>query len=229
MRPAAAAAVLGVALAVGTPTVWQLTRPSAAAGAPVEQVLPAAATPAPTPESLAPDAAGPGRLPTATARDARPSASAPVVAPTRLVVPALGVDTAVEPVGVQADGQMAIPDDVDRVGWYRFGSAPGGPGSAVIAGHVDDAEQGPGALEPLRGASVGDEIAVTDATGTTTRWRVVARELIQKKVLPLDRLFARTGEPRLTLITCGGPFLPEFSSYRDNVVVVAEPIGGSAG
>jgi hypothetical protein len=26
------------------------------------------------------------------------------------------------------------------------------------------------------------------------------------------------------LITCGGPFLREFSSYRDNVVVVAEPV-----
>jgi hypothetical protein len=43
-------------------------------------------------------------------------------------------------------------------------------------------------------------------------------------VLPLDRLFAREGPPRLTLITCGGPFLAEFGSYRDNVVVVAEPL-----
>jgi hypothetical protein len=53
---------------------------------------------------------------------------------------------------------------------------------------------------------------------------VVSRELIQKQVLPLDRLFARDGPATLTLITCGGPFLPEFSSYRDNVVVVAEPL-----
>ena len=43
-------------------------------------------------------------------------------------------------------------------------------------------------------------------------------------MLPLDRLFARDGPPRLTLITCGGPFLPEYLSYRDNVVVVAEPL-----
>ena len=53
--------------------------------------------------------------------------------------------------------------------------------------------------------------------------RVVARELLEKQVLPLDRLFAREGPPRLTLITCGGPFLPEYRSYRDNLVVVAEP------
>jgi sortase (surface protein transpeptidase) len=142
----------------------------------------------------------------------------------RLLVPLLGIDTGIDPVGVAADGQMAIPDDVDRVGWYRFGPVPGAAGSAVIAGHVDDAEQGLGAIAPLREAAVGTEIAVTDAVGTTTRWWVVSRELISKQALPLDRLFARSGPPRLVLITCGGPFLPEYRSYRDNVVVVAEPV-----
>ena len=140
----------------------------------------------------------------------------------RLTVPGLGVDAEIDPVGVQADGQMALPADVDRVGWYRFGPAPGADGSAVIAGHVDDRVQGLGAMAPLREAAVGQEVQVTDDAGTTTRWRVLSRELIQKQVLPLDRLFARDGPPRLTLITCGGPFLPEFRSYRDNVVVVAE-------
>jgi hypothetical protein len=28
---------------------------------------------------------------------------------------------------------------------------------------------------------------------------------------------------RLTPITCGGPFLPEDGSYRDNLVVAADP------
>jgi sortase (surface protein transpeptidase) len=145
-------------------------------------------------------------------------------APVRLAVPALGVDTSVDAVGVGPDGQMALPRDVDRVGWYRFGPAPGDDGSTVIAGHVDDREQGLGALAPLREASVDDEVVVTDTAGTTTHWRVVSRELIQKRALPLDRLFVRDGPPRLTLITCGGPFLPRLGSYRDNVVVVAEPL-----
>ncbi len=65
-------------------------------------------------------------------------------------------------------------------------------------------------MAPLRDAAVGDEVVLTDAAGTTTRWRVVSRELIEKQVLPLDRLFTRAGPPRLTLITCGGPFLPEY-------------------
>lgn len=214
MRPAVATTVLGVVLAVGAPTTWALTRPEPTAGAPVEQVL--ARPPAP--------AAAPDVLPEVTARPATPADQAQRPAPVRLTVPALGVDSVVDPVGVEPDGQMTIPGEVDRVGWYRFGPAPGDDGSAVIAGHVDDREQGLGAMAPLREAAVGQEVVITDAAGTETRWRVVSREVIQKQVLPLDRLFAREGPPRLTLITCGGPFLPEFASYRDNVVVVAEPV-----
>ena len=213
MRPAAAVAVLGVAVAVGVPTGWQLTREPAAAGAPLEQVL---AEPDPPPPAAA--------APTVTTRDAAPTVVPQRPAPVRLAVPALGVDAPVEPVGVRDDGQMALPDDVDRLGWYRFGPVPGAEGSAVLAGHVDDADQGLGALAPLRDAEPGAEVVVTDAAGTATRWRVVSREVLEKQALPVDRLFARTGEPRLVLVTCGGPFLPDVGGYRDNVVVVAEPL-----
>jgi sortase (surface protein transpeptidase) len=145
-------------------------------------------------------------------------------APVRPAVPALGVTAPLDPVGVAADGQMELPGDVARVGWYRFGLVPGAAGSAVLAGHVDDAEQGLGALYPLREAAPGDKMLVTDAAGAVTRWQVVSRELITKQELPLAELFSRDGAPRLVVVTCGGPFLPEYRSYRDNVVVVAEPL-----
>ncbi len=213
MRPAAAGVALGLALAVGTPTAWALTRPPAAAGAPVEQVLGAPATPAPVTTSPA--------VPTT---DAAPRPAPEAVAPARVAVPARGLDAPLDPVGTAPDGQMAIPDDVDRAGWYRFGPVPGAPGSAVVAGHVDDAEQGLGAMAALRAAEPGDEVVVTDAAGAVTRWRVVSRESLDKQALPVDVLFRRDGPPRLTLVTCGGPFLPEVGGYRDNVVVVAEPL-----
>jgi sortase (surface protein transpeptidase) len=158
-----------------------------------------------------------------TTRPAAPAAVPAAPPPVTLAVPAVGVETPVDAVGVRDDGQMAIPDDVDRVGWYRFGPVPGAEGSAVVAGHVDDLEQGLGVLAPLREAQIGTEVLVTDAAGAVTRWRVVSREVVEKEVLPLDRLFGRGGPPRLVLVTCGGPFLQELGSYRDNVVVVAEP------
>ena len=214
MRPAAAGAVLGVAVALGVPAAWQLTREPAAAGAPLEQVLPTQAPPAPP--------APPAELPPVPTRDAAPTVPSEQPAPVALAVPALDVEAPVDPVGVRDDGQMAIPDDVDRVGWYRFGPVPGGEGSAVLAGHVDDREQGLGELAPLREAEVDAEVLVTDAAGDPTRWRVVSREQVDKQALPVDRLFAREGPPRLVLVTCGGEFLPELGGYESNVVVVAE-------
>ena len=225
MRPAAASAVLGLALAVGAPTAWAMTRPEAAVGTSVEQALEAPGSTAGAPPAAPPGAPRtPRTLPPVTVRDASPTVAPAVVPPVRLDLPASGVSAPIDPVGVADDGQMALPDDVSRVGWYRFGPEPGSPGNAVLAGHVDDREQGRGVLFGLRDVVPGDEFVVTDADGQATRWQVVSRELVQKQVLPLDRIFARNGPARLVVVTCGGPFLPEFRSYRDNVVVVAEPV-----
>lgn len=218
MRPAVAAIVIGLALAVGVPTAWLLTRPAATAGPAVQEVLgdalPTATTPPPA-EAAAPVPARPAVPTPATSRSA----------PVQLDIPELGISAPVDAVGVESDGLMTLPEDVDRVGWYRFGPAPGaGTGSVVIAGHVDDAEQGLGALSPLEEAEVGDRVVVGDDAGGSTTWQVVARQEFDKEVVPLAELFDRAGPPRLVVITCGGQFLADIGSYQDNVVVVAEPL-----
>jgi pyruvate/2-oxoglutarate dehydrogenase complex dihydrolipoamide acyltransferase (E2) component len=225
VRAPVAVLVLGTALAVGVPTAWTVTRPDAAAGPPVASVLSAPTSPAPA-LVTAPAPSSPGGPPPVAARPAAPS---PVVAappPVRLQLEAAGIDAPLDPVGVEPDGAMTLPSDVDRVGWYRFGPVPGAAeGTAVLAGHVDGWDQGRGALAALRTVEPGAEVRVTDATGATTAWRVVSRELLEKQAVPLTALFQRSGPPRLVLLTCGGPFDPELRSYRDNVVVVAEPVG----
>jgi hypothetical protein len=220
VRTPVAVLALGLTLAIGTPTAWALTRPEPTAGVPVAAALAApASTPAAPASSIAPDVAT-----AVTARPAAPVAAPAVVPPVRLSVPARGIEAPVDPVGVEPAGEMTLPEDVDRVGWYRFGPTPGAAeGAAVVAGHVDDAEQGLGALAPLRETEPGDEVVVEAADGSTTRWTVTSRDTIDKPGVPLGDLFARTGAPRLVLITCGGPFDAELRSYRDNVVVVAEP------
>jgi hypothetical protein len=142
----------------------------------------------------------------------------------RLNVPDVGIDAPIDPVGVTSAGLLQLPDDVHRIGWYRFGPAPGQPqGSAVLAGHVDSWNQGLGTLSRLRSVEPGQRIAVTDATGRVTRWQVATRQLVAKQQLPLPELFTRAGTPRLVLVTCGGPFDERLRSYRDNLVVVAVP------
>lgn len=192
-----------------------------------------AATAAPTPPAAPPPTAAPTpspppptpavTIPTTSARlsDVR---LAPAPAPTRLAMPSIGVDVPVAALGIDADGQMAIPDDVGEAGWYRFGPTPGDAGNAVIAGHVDSRTQGLGAFHALVDLAVGDVVTVTAADGSSKDFEVTGREEVDKDVLAADELFRRDGPVQLVLVTCGGDFDADAGSYRSNVVVVAKPV-----
>jgi hypothetical protein len=133
------------------------------------------------------------------------------------------VSAAVIPVGVSPDGHdLQIPSDVDVVGWYRFGPAPGQAGSTLVVGHVDSRDQGPGAFFGLRGLAPGALIAVRRDDGQTLEYRVIARRSYIKGSLP-NLVFARRGPPVLALVTCGGTFDETTRHYSDNVVVFAVP------
>ncbi|MGG5258144.1 class F sortase [Phycicoccus avicenniae] len=216
---AAACAALVALVAGAALTGWVLTRPDDTAGDGLAALrTPAATTSAPPPT---PEATPSVR---ATPRATEATAAAP--RPVRLRIPDLGVDASVRPVGVQRDGGMVIPAEPTSVGWYRYGRAPADPlGHTVIAGHVATREDGPGALAPLAGAEEGMRVEVLDADGVRHRYVVRGRENIRKKALPVDEIFAREGRPLLVLVTCGGEYLPELRSHRDNVVVTAEPAG----
>lgn len=210
----------GILLAVGPAALWLLGR--AGVGGAVA-APPSAASPAPAP--VAPPI---GARPPAGA-DGTGAVDAPTP-PVRLRVVGVGVDAPVVDSGVDGRGRMAVPHDVGTVGWYRFGPNPGAPeGSVVLAGHVDDREQGRGAFHDLQDAEVGDPVEVVLADGRTLTYRVTGVERVAKDVLPVDRIFARDGPPRLALITCGGQFDRSAGAYADNVVVTAagEPEGAS--
>ncbi|MFC0098706.1 class F sortase [Micromonospora marina] len=152
-------------------------------------------------------------------------AGSETVPPVKLSIPPIRVTATVNPVGVnERTDEFEVPPSVDQVGWYRYG--PGletDAGSVVIAGHVDSAEQGKGAFFRLRELGRGDRLTATGSDGRERSYRVVAREEYRKSKIPLERYFARDGKPRLTLITCGGPFDANTRSYRDNIVVTAVP------
>ena len=55
----------------------------------------------------------------------------------RLVIPAIGVNAAIQKVGITSKGEMEVPENASKVGWFEFGPRPGERGSAIIAGHFD--------------------------------------------------------------------------------------------
>ncbi|TWG11060.1 sortase family protein [Micromonospora palomenae] len=214
-RGALAAMAAGVAALTVAALVACGSQPAEDVGADEAAAL---ATATPAPPATAADASVPvtsGELP----------AGGETVPPAKLSIPGIGVTATVDPVGInKRTDEFEVPPSVDRVGWYRYG--PGleaEAGSVVIAGHVDSAEQGKGAFFRLRELDRDDALTVTGADGKQRAYRVVAREEYAKTKIPLERYFARDGRPRLTLITCGGPFDPKTRHYRDNIVVTAVP------
>lgn len=180
---------------------------------------PSVTAPASSPPSAPP-------VPSVPVRKGALPASAGDREPAKLIIPDLDVEATVSAVGIdEKTGEFAVPPSVDQVGWYRYG--PGftaDAGSIVIAGHVDSAEQGEGAFFKLGSLTRDDRIRLTGEDGTTREFAVVARERYEKTKIPLDKYFARDGDLRLTLITCGGPFDAATGHYRDNVVVTAKPV-----
>lgn len=143
--------------------------------------------------------------------------------PIALEIPAISLLSEVVPVGVDADQQVVIPEDIAQVGWYRFGATPGtGVGSSVIVGHRDGRNYGVGAFHDLGSLDVGDPISVTNEEGAQVTYQVTGVESIKKSKLPFRELFRETGEETLTLISCIGYYEPGVG-YDANIIVSASP------
>jgi LPXTG-site transpeptidase (sortase) family protein len=129
----------------------------------------------------------------------------------------------VVPTGVNpSTGELDLPAEAKVVAWYRYGPAPGAPGSAVLAGHVDW-HGVPGIFFRLRELHAGDAVSVAMSDGSVQSWTVTDVRLVAKPELPVADVFSRTGPPTLTLVTCGGSFDSRTHHYRSNVIVTAVP------
>lgn len=184
----------------------------------------------PTVTGTAPDAtAAPTSLPMSplagmvgAAQTVEVPATVDLPEPVRIEISALGVSAPVAPVGVQADGQLEIPDET-QVGWYQLGAKPGEAGATVLAAHVNW-HHVDGPFVRLRQLEPGAVVTLTLADGTTRAYEVVDRQQYGKLMLPTERIWTHTGPETLVLITCGGSFNPQIRHYRDNIVVFAVPI-----
>lgn len=213
-RPSAAAvgAAAVVAVVLAALLVWSLW-PSG--------------TSAPSDFGTRPQAQEPTAGPSFGVHDSGPgeaeNASGPVPEPTALRIPRVSLDARLQDVGVKDDGTVEIPDSVGQAGWYRYGPAPGAPaGSAVLIGHVDGRTGDLGAFAKLYGVRKGDDVTVAREDAPPVRYKVTAREVVDKDRLP-DEVFRRHGRPVLTLVTCAPPYDRERGGYQRNLLVYAVP------
>ncbi|MFJ9317879.1 sortase domain-bontaining protein [Pimelobacter simplex] len=156
-----------------------------------------------------------------------PSAFGRQARPTQVAIPAIGMKAKVDVVGTRR-GSMVIPNDVRKGGWLMGSAAPGEAiGSTVIAGHVSDRHDRPGAFGKLNRAKVGQVVTVRGADGKVQRYRI-AKVYTQKRTKGFAGApVSTTGAHQLTLVTCTGKV--RYSNgrfhYTKNQVVIAAPIG----
>jgi LPXTG-site transpeptidase (sortase) family protein len=140
--------------------------------------------------------------------------------PTRIVIPKLRIDTAIESVGVE-NGVMGVPKNAWNVGWYPSVASPGEYTNVVMAGHRDWFGIGPVVFWNLSKLVPGDKIYVTGPDGSGATYVVTYGWLVDAGI-DARQLTADTGFEALTLITCGGTW--NGKEYSSRYVIRAERI-----
>lgn len=223
-----AAALLAGCAAAGEPESATDSSPSAVGSSgPPSAAEPTAAEPTADADGAA-DAA-PADVPVTDSSLENALAEAEVAAaaaPVEIAYERLGWSMPVDPVGVAPDGQMEVPEDALRAGWYEYGPGAGvETGATVVAAHAGSYITPRGPFYELTESEVGDRVTLVRTDGTEVEYEVVEIAEIEKEVIDLRPYFDRSGAPRLVMITCGGVWNDEADSYESNVVVTAEPIG----
>lgn len=179
------------------------------------------AGPASTPTTSLPGTDRPGSTPaasTTTTAPAKVQQFALRSTPVQLRVPAIALDVSLSTLGLNLDGTVQVPTDIQQPGWYRLGPSPGQDGSAVILGHVDS-YQGPAVFFKLRSLVAGDLVDVSLADGVTAQFKVTSVAQYRKTGFPDQLVYGGHGQSALQLVTCGGTFDAQTGHYLSNIVV----------
>jgi sortase A len=167
----------------------------------------------------------PGTLDSAPGR-VEPGAAEPAV--TRIIIPSIGVDSKVVPVGwevEQHNGQQVAVWQVAKyaVGQHRGSANPGDGGNIVLAGHVGGYGK---VFKDLFYVKPGDQITLYSG-GRQYLYTVRDRLLVTEEGVPPEqqaenaRLIGPTGSEQVTLVTCWPPSGPK--KFTQRVVVQAVP------
>lgn len=148
--------------------------------------------------------------------------------PSRLIVPSIGVDAAIESLGLVApEGALAVPKNFVDVGWYKDGPRPGTAGSAVIDGHFNGKHVPEAVFFKLGTLSVGDSVFVVDKNNHRFEF-LVTKVRTFNYLDSTEEVFDGSTEPRLNLITCAGDWLPSEHLYDKRTVVFTKLVSSAS-
>lgn len=142
------------------------------------------------------------------------------VAPDRpryLTVEKLGINKArILPMGVNAKGELATPNNIFDVGWYEASGKPGKGGTMIIDGH----NGGPhvlGVFKNLPSLEYGDIITVERGDGVVYKYKVVENKAVllseSDAYMATAARSPEQGKESVTLISCTGEWSQQRGTY----------------
>ena len=132
------------------------------------------------------------------------------------------LDIALVEVTVDESGALETPKKWNEGGWYRYGANPGEPGNLIINAHYDNNYGGPAAFWKLKNLKVDDKVNVFDTYDRKYTYKVIDSFLVDINDPNRLEVFKDDQNATMTLITCGGIWLPGESTYNKRLVVKAE-------
>ncbi|MFI5556624.1 class F sortase [Streptomyces sp. NPDC051738] len=145
--------------------------------------------------------------------------------PDRIRIPSIRVDAPLMGLALTRTGSLDVPpaERKNLAGWYEAGATPGETGTAIVAGHVDNAD-GPAVFYRLGALKKDSTIEVERRDGGTALFSVDAVEVYDAKAFPDEKVYGAARRPELRVITCGGGY-SRTTGYQGNVVVFAHLTG----
>ena len=165
----------------------------------------------------------PSTTPSSAAVAAQTPPALPADQPTSITFERLGINAAIKPAGLDKDGAIGVPANTNDVGWYTGSGTPGGPGTAVLVGHVSGYTSAGGVFLNLKKAQKNDTLRITMGDGRTVEYTVRNTQRFAKDAVDMNAAITSVepGKPGLNIITCAGKYDAKAKTFSERLVVYA--------
>lgn len=149
-----------------------------------------------------------------------------VMTPLRMVIERISVDAPIVELGLDGNGVPQVPLNRQDVAWYNFSAKPGAGRNAVFAGHLNWGGV-VGVFGDLEELEPGDTIRLVSDQGREFTYVVFANFAVDPDDPASLKVMAPTPTDTITLITCGGTWIPDPSErfggdYTTRTIVQAK-------
>lgn len=148
----------------------------------------------------------------------------PADMPKRIILKSVGREGYIQTLGIDQNGDIAVPNNVLMAGWYINSKRPGEQGLSIITGHRDGILK-KGIFRELGKLKKNDKVEIEYGDSSMRSFKVVdVKQTSIKDTYDLMYEKRESIEKQLNLVTCGGTYSKESQTYNERIVVVLEGI-----